>query len=108
MFFAGTFPGGNPTTASQCNGATFSWVAARSAGGTLYWIVGYGTARGRWVSSIFLGSFCKWDLVSGTFSVQVNKSPYNDYRLLVRAFGPSGSGDRRGAGIFAVDPRVIE
>ena len=62
MRFAGAWPGGGPTTAAQCNGATYSWVAARNAGGTLYWIVGSGTARGRWFSSPVLGSACMWDL----------------------------------------------
>ena len=107
MRFAGAWPGGGPTTAAQCNGATYSWVAARNAGGTLYWIVGSGTARGRWFSSPVLGSACMWDLVSGTYSVQVDNSPYNDYRLLLRAFDPNGV-ERAGAGFFAVDPRVIE
>jgi len=48
-----------------------------------------------------------WDLVSGTYSVQVDNSPCNDYRLLLRAFDPNGV-ERAGAGFFAVDPREIE
>jgi len=106
MFFAGQWAYFQPSSAAQCNGATYSYVAARHDGGILYTVVGSGTARGTWTN--WFGTwFCQWNLVSGSWSTSINNSGPSNYRLLLRAWEANGA-ERIPAGSFAVNPRPIE
>ena len=105
MSFNGQWAYAPPSSSYQCNGAKYSYVVARNAGGILYWIVGQGTAVGTW-TNWFGSKFCLWNLQpGGTWATTVNDSPYDNYRLLLRAWEGNAyaNSERIPAGQFGVD-----
>jgi hypothetical protein len=80
----------NPTTAAACNSAKMSYVVAKYVSGNTYTVVGLGTATGQWLNW-FGSGICVWNQNSGTWSTTVNNSPNGNYRVLMRAWEPSGT-----------------
>jgi hypothetical protein len=105
----GAWAGVAPTSPAQCNGATYSWVLARQVSGTLYTVVGSGTMRAGWSSTPNPYGFppCSWSKITSSGTSIIYNSPYNSYRLLLRAWEPNGT-ERVAAGVFAIDPPIIE
>jgi hypothetical protein len=105
MYFNGQWAYSQPSSSYQCNGAKYSYVVARKADDLLYWIVGQGTAVGTW-TNWFGHQFCLWTLQSdGTGPAKVDNSPYDYYRLLLRAWEGNAYGnvERIPAGNFGVN-----
>jgi hypothetical protein len=104
--FHGEWAGNFPSNAAECNGAKFSYVVARPVSGTLYTVVGKGTATGVWEQGFFSShSFCAFETSAGSAFTVVGEqqpNPYNDYRLLLRAWASDGT-ERRSAGAVEVN-----
>jgi hypothetical protein len=102
MDFSAAWAFSAPSSPATCNGAKISYVAARSMGSNLYSVVGAGTAVGGWTNGPFGGSYCAWYTTSGNGVTTINNSPYDAYRILLRAWEANGT-ERTPAGYLGVN-----
>jgi len=102
MAWGSAWAWGSPSTAAQCNGAKMSYAVARKDSPGVYTVVGSGTIVGQWFTLPWGGSGCAWNVQSGSYSTLIENSPYDSYRLLLRAWNPNGT-EREASGYFEVN-----
>jgi hypothetical protein len=105
LSFNGEWAYSPPTSATECNGAKLSYVAAKQVNSNTYTVVGFGNSTGQWVNW-FGNQFCLWNVTSGTSLTTVNNSPDGYYRILLRAWEANGT-ERIPAGNMWVDTTPI-